>query len=118
MKNITWINVVLGIWLVIAPFALASVGRPSAWTANDVVLGVLLIGFSWWMVAAAAPRPAAAWFEVLCGIWLIAAPFVLRYGVTSHRSNDVISGVIALIVAAVALTSMSHMPTRTQAHSH
>ncbi len=118
MKNITWINILLGIWLVIAPFALAAFGGRGAWTANDVVLGLLLIGFSWWIVAASAPPTGAAWFEVLCGIWLIVAPFVLRYSVSSHKSNDVISGIIAIIVAAVAIGAMPHLPSRTHAPSH
>ncbi len=110
MKNITWINVLLGIWLIIAPFAITRVGTGAgAWTVNDVVLGILLIAFSWWIVGAIAPPSGAAWFEVLCGIWLIVAPFVLRYsGAPRHVSNDVISGIIAIVVAAIAVAGMHH----------
>ena len=112
MKNITWINILLGIWLLIAPFALSSVGGTGAWTANDVILGILLIAVSWWIVATAAPT-GAIWFEVLCGIWLIVAPFVLRYNGTGVKmTSDVISGIIAIVVAFIAMSGVQR-PTPT-----
>lgn len=110
MKNISWINILLGVWLVVAPFALSTVIPNERWTANDVILGVLLIAASWTIVAMAAPGTGVAWFEVLCGIWLIVAPFILRYS-TAHvkLGNDVISGIIAIVIAAIAMSGM-HRP--------
>ncbi len=108
MKNITWINILLGIWLIIAPFALRTVGEHGAWTANDVILGILLIVASWAIVAAARPAQGAAWFEVICGIWLVVAPFILRYSNGPVKlGNDVISGIIAIVVAGIAMASMN-----------
>jgi len=110
MKNISWINILLGVWLVIAPFALSTVIPNGAWTANDIILGILLIAASWTIVAMAAPSAGIAWFEVLCGIWLIVSPFILRYS-TGHVKvgNDVISGIIAIVIAAIAISGM-HRP--------
>jgi hypothetical protein len=103
MKGSVWINVLIGIWLLIAPFALPAAGVRSAWAGNDVVLGILLIAFSWWILAAMAPPTGAAWFEICCGIWLIIAPFALRYATIRPAVwNDVICGIIAIVVAAVA----------------
>jgi hypothetical protein len=111
-KGSVWINLLVGIWLIIAPFALAIGGVNSVWATNDVILGILLIAFSWWMLAAIAPPTGAAWFEILCGIWLIVAPFVLRYSDVLHaRWNDVVCGIIAIIVAAVASWATTHRPT-------
>jgi len=113
MKNVTWINILLGIWLLIAPFALSSVGGSGAWSANDVILGILLIAASLWIVSAAAPT-GAVWFEVLCGIWLVVAPFVLRYSGTGVKmTNDVISGIIAIVVAIIAMSGMRRTTTPT-----
>ena len=110
MKNISWINILLGVWLVIAPFALSTVIPNETWTANDIILGILLIAASWTIVSMAAPSTGIAWFEVLCGIWLIVAPFILRYS-TAHvkLGNDVISGIIAIVIAAIAMSGM-HRP--------
>jgi len=113
MKNVTWINVLLGIWLIAAPFALSTVGGKGVWTANDIVLGILLIVASAVIVGAAAPARGAAWFEVICGIWLVVAPFILRYSNASVKlGNDVISGVIAIVIAAIAIASMQRPPIR------
>ncbi|HUK33598.1 MAG TPA: SPW repeat protein [Vicinamibacterales bacterium] len=116
MKNITWVNILLGVWLVIAPFALSTVIPNHAWTANDVILGVLLIAASWAIVSMAAPSIGVAWFEVLCGVWLVVAPFVLHYsGGHVKLGNDVISGIIAIVIAAIALTGIRrpHVPSTT-----
>lgn len=107
MKNISWLNVLLGVWLVVAPFALSTVIPDERWTINDIVLGVLLVAASWAIVSMAAPPTGIAWFEVLCGIWLLVAPFVLRYSAGHLKlRNDVFSGVIAIVIAAIAMTGM------------
>src|SRR5689334_4942175 len=107
MKNVTWLNVLLGICLIIAPFALCTVGPNGTWTANDIVLGVLLIAASIAIISAAAPA-GTLWFEMLCGVWLIVAPFVLKYsnGPVKMR-NDIVSGIIAIVVAAIALSAFT-----------
>ena len=112
MKDSIWINLLVGIWLLIAPFALAAGGGAAAWTANDVVLGILLIAFSWWILGALMPPVGTAWFEILCGIWLIVAPFVLRYN-TLHAAtgNDVICGIIAIVVAATVSRTIARRET-------
>ena len=111
MKGFIWINLLLGIWLIIAPFAFAVTGAPMG---NDIVLGILLIAFSWWMLGAMAPPVGTAWFEILCGIWLIVAPFVLGYGaMRSAMSNDVVCGIIAIIVAAAASWTLTRRPLPT-----
>jgi hypothetical protein len=104
MKGISWINVVLGIWLIVAPFVLAAGG--GVWTANDMVVGILLIAFAGWALSG-RPLSSAQWLQVLCGAWLIAAPFVLAYGAARVAVwNDVICGIIAVIVGAVAWTGV------------
>jgi hypothetical protein len=104
--------VLLGVWLIIAPFALpAGAMMTNAWAVNDVIVGILLVAFSWWMVAAIAPPIGAAWFEMLCGVWLIVAPFVIGYSATmSAVWNDVVCGIIAIVVAVVAAQAMTRTP--------
>ena len=111
MKGITWINLLLGVWLIAAAIAR---GMGGAAMTNDFVLGVLLIGFSWWMLGAVAPPVGAAWFEMLCGLWLIVAPFALAYSaMRSSTMNDVVVGIVTIIVAAIAASAISHTETPT-----
>lgn len=51
-----WINVVLGLWLIIAPFALGYVNSAPIW--NDIILGIIVAVSSLWGIGAipGAPR--------------------------------------------------------------
>lgn len=70
---ISWINFVLGAWLVVAPFLLAytvvgdpagATGSPSAAVANDIIVGILIIAMAVWSAraggVAGAPHPGRA----------------------------------------------------------
>ncbi len=120
MKRITWVNLVLGVWLLLAPFALGVAGPHSAWSVNDIALGGLLVFFSGWMLAASDPPIVADWMELLCGIWLVAAPFALKYrGIGRAMSNDVIVGLTTILVAAIAVATMSRqMPMSRMSEQH
>ena len=53
-------------------------------------------------------------FQVLCGVWLIFAPFVLGYrALTSALTNDLIIGIIVLIVGLIETQTAEHAPMRT-----
>ena len=52
-KILSWLNVLLGIWLVFSPFLLDYGMRSVAW--NDIIVGILLVGLAWW----SASRPRA-----------------------------------------------------------
>jgi len=92
------INILCGIWLIIAPFVLNYENLQVAiW--NDVILGILVallaivrtFGVAW---------GGATWVTGLLGVWLIIAPFVLNYGNNSvPRWNDIILGIIVVIFA-------------------
>jgi SPW repeat-containing protein len=111
MKGITWINVLVGIWLIVAAIARGAMGVAMA---NDVVLGVLLIAFSWWILGAVAAPVGTAWFEMLCGVWLIVAPFALGYNhLRSAMANDVVMGIVTIVVAAIAARTMTQTPRAT-----
>jgi hypothetical protein len=97
--NTVWIstlNVIAGIWLIIAPFALLY-GRGTA-RVNDIVLGIIIGVFG--LIRALAPGPQTAWLSwlnALWGIWLIIGSFVLAYA-GSARTNDIVLGIIVLVL--------------------
>jgi SPW repeat len=108
MKRASWINLILGVWLIFSPFALGSMGMHVA-VGNNVVLGILLIASSWWILAAATEAVGVSWFQMLCGIWLIISPFILQYqGLTHAMANDVVVGIIAFVVGLLESQALAH----------
>jgi SPW repeat-containing protein len=92
------INIIFGIWLIIAPFVLGYT-RVEVAMWNDIILGiaVAIIAFIRTMGTGQAP---ASWVNIVLGIWLIIAPFVLAYGNNpTPRWNDIIVGILVVIFA-------------------
>ena len=103
LKHIVQINIILGAWLIIAPFVMGySVSTVEV--TNDVALGVVLIGCSWWIVAVETGQIGAGTLELLGGVWLIAAPFALHYERLSRPfSNDIVVGILSVLVSATGM---------------
>ena len=96
----SWISVIAGIWLIIAPFVLGYVNNEPR--INDIWLGIIVGVLA--LIRAFTPTGTSwfSWISVIAGIWLIIAPFVLGYTSIEPRINDIILGII---VAAVAIWS-------------
>lgn len=45
-----------------------------------------------------------AWLSVLGGIWLIIAPFMLSYSDRNATTNDIILGVVIIVLGLVTLS--------------
>jgi hypothetical protein len=92
------------IWLIIAPFVLGYLGAgPALW--NDITLGII-VGLVALVGSFTAPRLASL-TNLVAGVWLITAPFVLGYGgskAVTSAWNDVVLG---LIIGIVSLGSLS-----------
>ena len=99
------INLLAGIWLVIAPFALNYAGLGAS-TTNDVILGIV-IGILALIRLGSPSQVWASWLMMIAGLWLIISPFVLGYSsMGTVVANDVILGII-VGVFAIASTSTS-----------
>lgn len=100
------LNVLAGIWLIIAPFIL-SYNNVAGSTTNDVIVGIVVL------VLAAARTMGdnykaswMSWVNFVLGVWLILAPFVLGYPTGSTAFyNDIILGIIIAVLAAVSALS-------------
>jgi hypothetical protein len=91
-------NIVLGIWLIIAPFLLA-VSQAAMW--NDITVGVLVLLLTGTRVSKpTVGTKSASWTNAAIGLWLILAPFILGYGNTAAMWNDVIVGFLVLVCGA------------------
>jgi hypothetical protein len=108
MKGVLWITLIAGLWLIIAPFVVVHpAAAVAAWMGNDIVLGILLIAASGWALAVTMPQPGAMWFLVVCGVWLVIAPFVLAYRGSAAMASDVVCGLIAIVIGAIAARAAS-----------
>src|SRR4051794_31706808 len=91
------INILFGLWLILAPFILGY-SRLTVATWNDIILGVLIAGFA--LLRNFGGWAGANWINVILGIWLILAPFILNYGDNAApRWNDIILGILVVIFA-------------------
>lgn len=91
-------NAVLGLWLVIAPFALMYGVASATW--NDAIVGVLVATLAATRAFGTLGTTGLSWTNAALGAWLIAAPFVLGYsGLAAALWNDIIVGVAILGLA-------------------
>jgi hypothetical protein len=95
------VNLILGLWMVVAPWILAYQTEPRPmW--NSVILGILIAA-----VTVYALYQVFAWEEwanVVFGVWLVISPWVLGFsGLYAAMLNALIVGVI---VAALALWTL------------
>ena len=93
---VSCLNVIAGIWLIIAPFVLLY-GNSTA-QINDIVLGIVIGVFA--LIRAFAPGFQTAWLSwlnALWGIWLIIGSFILGYA-GQARNNDILLGIIVLVL--------------------
>lgn len=102
LKHIVQTNILLGVWLIVAPFVLGY-SFSKVELSNDIVLGAWLIGCSWWILTAEVGQIRASALEVLGGLWLVAAPFVFHYQRLSRPfGNDVGVGLVSVMISATA----------------
>src|SRR5690606_38736358 len=97
IRTASAINLVLGIWLIIAAFTIA-VSEEAYW--NDLIVGIIVLI----LAATRLSRPTegtkpASWVNAAIGVWLIAAPFILSYETDQEMWNDIIVGVLVLVFA-------------------
>ena len=85
MKRVTYINLILGVWLLAAPAVFGAFTTNRIAATNDLAVGVLLIATSWWIVAEvrAAPGP-----RIPAALWHLAHRRAVRLAVQRVRASD------------------------------
>ncbi len=98
------LNIIAGIWLIIAPWVLGYSGRDPRW--NDVVFGAIVAVIGLVRVAGGYREAWLSWINAAIGVWIFIAAFAIDH--TGRASwNDIILGVI---VCALALGSAGSTP--------
>jgi hypothetical protein len=99
LRVASWINILIGIWLILAPFAFGFANLQAAtWNSIGVGAGMLIVA----IIRAVRPLRAAPlnWITFVLGLWLIASPFVLGF---SH----LIGATLAHVVVGIAVAALS-----------
>ena len=103
MKWLSWSNVVLGFWLIVAPFALGYSSVRSA-AGDDVALGLLIAACAMWR-AVSPEAPAmrgVSWVVAAAGVWVLVAPMTLGYlGLHVAAGNDMVVGLLVVSFAVI-----------------
>ncbi len=94
------INALLGVWLILAPWALGFQGDSSA-AANTAIVGLLLLAAA--LGAIFVPRAWEEWTESALGLWLVLSPWALGFDTLAARANAVVAGLVILTLALWAL---------------
>ncbi|MDQ7828586.1 MAG: SPW repeat protein [Armatimonadota bacterium] len=97
-----WVNALVGLWFIIAPFALGFRDQSGATWLSIIGGAILLVLAAWAAMSEEARRQR--WIQYvngLIGLWFIVFPFVL--GLTARSAvtwTSVIGGLIALVLSA------------------
>jgi len=118
MKWASWSDFVLGLWLIVAPFALgyAMVGR-----REDVLFGIIIAGCALWrsLVSNDSPMAGLSWVIAVAGLWVLIAPFALGYSTVGLAvANDVIVGAVVLVLSVWQALAHPHQPMTHATQQH
>jgi hypothetical protein len=132
-----WVMLVLAVWLFVSPWVLRfAFGMPAeatgqaaagataqpvmpvanltAATWNAWIVAIVIAALSIWAIAMYAEWQD--WLNGLLGIWLIVAPWVLKFSAAAIVTWDhVIVGILVVVLAAWELWAVRHEGTRAHA---
>ena len=107
VKALSWINVVLGVWMIVAGFALSAAVAPVM--GERIVAGIVIVLLALGVIA--TRRPVFAWLIALAGLWTLIAPAVLNYAELGLlRTNDIVVGVLVLLLGFFSAISRPAAP--------
>ena len=109
MKHIIRLNVILGVWLLVSPFAFGYYTASFAAMWNDVIVGLAIIGCAWCVMTESPGSAFCSGCSAVGGAWLLLAPFMLNYRNTGFRADVIIGGLVVMI-SVVETWRIAHRP--------
>jgi len=115
------VNFILGLWLIVAPFALLYRGISAAlW--DNVIVGIIItiLAACRALAAESIKMTVTSWVIALLGLWTLVAPLALRYADNAHAMwNNMTIGIVVAIVATYRALDRSGMqPAQHQQAAH
>jgi nitrate reductase gamma subunit len=98
MKELSWINRILGLWLIVAGLTMSS-AAPAVMT-EEIVIGIVVTCLA--SVAAGRPSWFVSGLVAAAGLWALLAPAAIDYaGMTNSLNNDIVVGSAVLVLGTV-----------------
>ena len=108
MKALSWINFILGLWLIVAAFVLPVRTGPVMAEEGAAGIAVAVLAYA---AAVGRPRAGISWSVALAGLWIL----VINYGMgTPSKVNAMVVGLLVLGLGTANAVYL-HQPTRTGA---
>jgi len=108
---VDWVNVLLGLWLIAAPWVLPSAASDSSAAWNSWGVGVGMVTLTAFGMYKPSVRGDA--IGVVLGIWLIASPWLLGFAeLPAAATNAVVFGLLLILYALWALRIDVRPPTQ------
>jgi len=115
MKRIMWINLLLGLWLMLSPFLLALINQAAVQVLwEDLILGFAIATFSLCRILSRRNEEIAIadGFVAALGFLTFANPFLYNYfDVTVAVWNNAIIGSVVFLLAAHQVWKDADAPT-------
>jgi hypothetical protein len=113
MKGASWVNLVLGIWLVFAPWALQFAGAAAA---NSVIFGFLVLIVAAASLSVQPSNHASAWMNLFLGIWVFISPWAIGFTfVPLAFWNSFLIGAAIVVFALLRMAAGRRVTTRPMA---
>jgi hypothetical protein len=96
------LNLLAGIWLIIAPWVLGYTGADPKW--NDVVFGALVGILALVRISAPSRGAGLSLLNALFGAWVFVAAFVIDSSSTAFW-NDFILGIVVFVLAMLSASA-------------
>ncbi len=113
-----WVMLVLGAWVFLSPFWMpAYLSRTDVAAWNSYIFGAIAFVLAW--AALVTGQLWEEWVNLAVGIWLIIAPFVLRFFGPENGAawNQIILGILMGIDAIWVLSlNRTHRPASSAGH--
>jgi SPW repeat len=87
-------SLLVGVWLVLSPFAVGFAGA-DAWIT--IALGIFVVLAA--VEGLALPSYLEEWTEILFGLALMAAPWTIGYASASATASSALSGILVILFA-------------------
>lgn len=110
VRTASGLNVLGGIWLIVAPWALGYTSPQAHW--NEVIFGIVVGILALIRFAAPLETVWLSWLNFLVGVWLLIAPFALVYATPRAYWNEVGIGIIVLLLALWSALMTQPYPRR------
>jgi hypothetical protein len=103
------LNLIAGIWLIIAPFVLGYANGDPYW--NDIVFGAIVAVIALVRLSGAYRADWLSWLNALIGIWIFVSAFWLDQTMTAGW-NDIILGAIVFVLGMIGATARADRAPR------